>query len=577
MYKTGDLARRLPNGQLQYLGRTDEQVKIKGVRIELGEIEAAALSHPAVTACVAGTTDIARSISGHAEAFCVQCGVSSRAPDISLDQDNLCNLCDGYEKYQSRAAAYFKEMNDLKAIAHEIKSSNSPHYDCMMLLSGGKDSTYALARLVDLELRVLAYTLDNGFISDAAKANIARVCQALKVDHRFGSTEAMNEIFVDSLNRYSNVCNGCFKTIYTLSMKLADEMDIPVIVTGLSRGQFFETRLTAELFTSDRVNVEAIDDLVLSARKAYHRVDDAPSRLLNATAFKDDRIFEKVRFVDFYRYCPVTLDKLLSYLDERLPWVRPTDTGRSTNCLINDVGIFVHKAERGYHNYTLPYSWDVRLGHKQRDAALAELDDDIDEDNVKSILSDLGYHLKVPSGATEHRLIMHYVASPPLSDVQLRGWLADRLPATMMPAYLTRLHKMPLSPNGKVLKSALPAPQADGRIASTTNLPETPLQKQIATKWQSLLNLDSIGLDENFFELGGDSLMAIRVASQLNKEGLNLQPADLFDHQTISELSQLIESRPDLPSQRVFEAERFSTVSDAQKAKLSALLASKRP
>ena len=42
--------------------------------------------------------------------------------------------------------------------------------------------------------------------------------------------------------------------------------------------------------------------------------------------------------------------------------MRPSDTGRSTNCLINNIGIFVHKAERGFHNYALPYSWDVRLG-----------------------------------------------------------------------------------------------------------------------------------------------------------------------------------------------------------------------
>ena len=86
-----------------------------------------------------------------------------------------------------------------------------------MLLSGGKDSTYALCRLVDMGLRVYAFTLDNGYISEQAKDNIRRVVAALGVEHEFATTPAMNAIFRDSLTRFSNVCNGCFKTIYTLA------------------------------------------------------------------------------------------------------------------------------------------------------------------------------------------------------------------------------------------------------------------------------------------------------------------------------------------------------------------------
>ena len=82
---------------------------------------------------------------------------------------------------------------------------------------------------------------------------------------------------------------------------------------------------------------------------------------------------------------------MLSYLEQKVTWVRPKDTGRSTNCLINDVGIFIHQQERGFHNYALPYSWDVRMGHKDREAAMEELDDQIDEDNVRTILEEIGY------------------------------------------------------------------------------------------------------------------------------------------------------------------------------------------
>ena len=219
-------------------------------------------------------------------------------------------------------------------------------------------------------LKVLAFTLDNGYISEQAKGNVNRIVKKLGVDHVYGQTEHMNEIFIDSLNRHQNVCNGCFKTIYTLSTKIAMEKEIPFIVTGLSRGQFFETRLTEELFWDEELDVKKIDDAILEVRKLYHREKDAVKDLLDVTMFEDDAIFDKVQFVDFYRYSDVSLEDMLTYLDEKVGWIRPTDTGRSTNCLINQLGIYVHKKEKGYSNYSFPYSWDVRLGHKTRDESL---------------------------------------------------------------------------------------------------------------------------------------------------------------------------------------------------------------
>ena len=101
--------------------------------------------------------------------------------------------------------------------------------------------------------------------------------------------------------------------------------------------------------------------------------------------FDDDEVFHQIEIIDFYRYHDVPLDELLEFLDTHVPWVRPSDTGRSTNCLINNTGIYVHRKERRFHNYALPYSWDVRLGHKTRQAALAELDDEIDVVQVRNI------------------------------------------------------------------------------------------------------------------------------------------------------------------------------------------------
>ena len=65
--------------------------------------------------------------------------------------------------------------------------------------------------------------------------------------------------------------------------------------------------------------------------------------LLDVSMFRDERIFDEIQFIDYFRYTDVELDELYDFLSTRVPWVRPRDTGRSTNCLINEAGIYVHQ------------------------------------------------------------------------------------------------------------------------------------------------------------------------------------------------------------------------------------------
>jgi amino acid adenylation domain-containing protein len=563
-YRTGDRGRWNRNGQLEFLGRVDLQIKWRGARIEIGEVEAALASFPDIGQCAAKLMSTQRDSA--VTRRCARCGLESAHPEARLDAQSVCSICHDFEKRRTHVASYFSTMADLEAIMAEASEKATGPHDCLVLSSGGKDSTYALCKIVDLGARPLVFHLDNGYISEQALENVRRVVDELGLEMVVGRTPSMNEIFADSLRRYSNVCNGCFKTIYTLSMNIAHERGIKTIVTGLSRGQIFETRL-ADHYRQNIFDPDAIDRTILEARKAYHRMDDAVAQSLDVEIFQDDSIFDEIRFVDFYRYCESTLDEMMSYLGKRTPWVRPSDTGRSTNCRINEVGIFVHTRERGFHNYSLPYSWDVRLGHKERDAATAELDDRIDVPTVRDRLDVLGYREQTPSEVAENRLVAYYVSDRELNTGEIRRFLADRLPPEMIPAIFERLDALPLTANGKLDRQSLRAPEGHRPLLERAySQPRSEAEKALVEAWCETLNLDRIGIDDDFFELGGDSIQCIQIVTLARQKGWEISPQLLFEHPTVAELARHAQVATEEPAAGEW------TTAQASDAELSELL-----
>ena len=542
MYYTGDLVRWNGERDLEYLGRIDEQVKLSGFRIELADIEANLSNHPDIdTAAVVVMKE--KQIIPESEIInCSECGLPSNYPNADFDEGGICHLCNAFKGYKEKTDKYFKTEEQLRKLLTSKKGVNES-YDCLSLLSGGKDSTYILAKLVNMGLRVLAFTLDNGYISDQAKTNINKIVKKLGVDHMYGETPHMNKIFVDSLHRHQNVCNGCFKTIYTLSTKVALDKNIPFVVTGLSRGQFFETRLTEELFWDETISNAGIDRTILEARKLYHQEEDAVKQLLDVSMFHDESTFTKVQFVDFYRYSDVSLGEMLHFLKENVDWVRPTDTGRSTNCLINQLGIYVHKKEKGYSNYSFPYSWDVRLGHKTREETLEEINEYIDETEVKRIMKEIGYEEMDRQGEGRKRLVGYYTGKVRLSSMDLNRYLSEKIPQFMIPSVFKHLEELPLTGNGKVNKAVLRSlNEVQLEMDTPFVAPGNEIEELLEGIWKEVMGLSKIGVYDNFIALGGHSLAAIRVTTRINDElGMNFPLNKIFELPTISDYAKFIE------------------------------------
>ncbi len=130
-----------------------------------------------------------------------------------------------------------------------------------------------------------------------------------------------------------------------------------------------------------------------------------------------------------------------------------------------------------------------------------------------------------------------------LSPSELRAFLMMRLPDYMIPAFLMVLPSLPLTANGKIDRKALPTPDADQLTLETPFVaPRTKTEKALARIWADVLGLEQVGIRSNFFELGGDSIMSIQIVARATEAGLKLTPKDLFQHQTIAELAEVIET-----------------------------------
>ncbi|MDH3695358.1 MAG: AMP-binding protein [Gammaproteobacteria bacterium] len=535
LYRSGDLAHFDFDGNLHYLGRVDEQVKIKGVRIEPGEIEAAIQLYPGIDECAIVAVASQQEKKANSQ-HCQNCGISSNYPGIRFDDNEVCNICHDYEKAKDRLAGYFGNEKSLARLVNNVRAQLSEQSNCIALVSGGKDSTYMLYRLVELGLRPIVFTLDNGYLSEQAKSNIENTASDLGLEQIYGRTDHMNEIFADSLARFCNVCNGCFKTIYTLSMQFALDRRIDTIFTGLSRGQLFETRLH-DFYNRPEVDVERFDEMINGARKAYHRMADAVSKCLDTSIFDDASIFDKIKFVDFYRFIDVSLDVVMNYLENKTVWVRPEDTGRSTNCRINDVGIYVHKKQRGFHNYELPYSWDVRIGHKNRDQALHELNDEIDQSKVERILQELNIRaIDDKAGQPgDMQLVAYYAAEKEISHDSLASHLLESLPQNLIPTKFIRLNELPKNNNGKIDRRNLKDQIKNDKTSNRDlQLPRTLTEEKLLCIWRKVFRHDNIGIDSNFFDLGGDSMTAIQIVHLAAVEQMSLSADLLFQLPTIA-------------------------------------------
>lgn len=553
LYKTGDQGRWLEDGNIEILGRVDEQVKIRGYRIELGEIEAALSGYPGVNEMVVVVKDNKKRTTEIQ--VCRNCGITTAYPNTQINETGLCQLCQEIDLYQKYCSQYFKTLADLDELLKQKNAPKKSKYDCLLLYSGGRGSAYALYHLVEMGYQVLAVTYDNGYFSKSDLDNIKKITTQLGVDHLVLQHQNTDAILKESLKLAHTVCRGCFHTSASLAAEYAYKNQINVVVGAtISRGQIIENKLFF-LFEQGISDATQLEKEIKSIQKSAPEMDKAIFDFIDIDVIKDKSAYDNVTSVDFYRYCDVTNEAMIAYLNDKDPYWRTRKNYAiySTNCAIKQIGDFCHLKERGFHYYGSATSWERRLGHLTLENVKEDLSCGAKQAAFDSFARRIHYETGQASGKLEIQSVCaYYVASGELAATELREYLLTKLPEYMIPSYFIKIDQIPLTANGKIDKKTLPEPDPNAITSAEYVAPENETEERLAEIWQKVLGLERVGTGDNFFEIGGNSILLIQMHTQIEKQFPGqVTITDLFAYPTVAKLAGGIDKKTDIPERNL--------------------------
>ena len=335
---------------------------------------------------------------------CTRCVLPESFPGIQFDDDGVCNHCHAAEvsKHTSSQEARYREKFEKLWKQKRGKSA----YDCLVSYSGGKDSSYTLALMArEYGARILAVTVDHGFVSPQAIENIRSVVEALGVDHiafrpRF---DVLRKIFVacsskrlfapKAIERASTICTACMSIVKFSTLKMSIERGIPFIVFGWSPGQ---AGLSSSVYKASPRMIGSMQQAVKKPLEDVAGADIEPYFMSEDHFARVDDFPYYINPLAFNEYSEA---KILSVVSE-FGWKPPEDTDpNSTNCLLNCYGNMVHKQQFGFHPYAFELAGLVRQGMLDRDEAIARLSEPEDSEMLGKVKCRLGITVPALRGA----------------------------------------------------------------------------------------------------------------------------------------------------------------------------------
>jgi amino acid adenylation domain-containing protein/non-ribosomal peptide synthase protein (TIGR01720 family) len=616
LYQTGDLCRYLPDGNLEYLGRVDHQVKVRGFRIELGEIESVLSQHPAVReAAVVARED------GPGDKRLAGYVVADRAALAAMEEFRDAEA-QQVADWQALYEANYAEPNPEEDPLFNIKGWHSSYTGQPIPaeeMHEWVDST--VTRILALKpQRVVEIGCGTGLLlfqllphcqnyvaADFSAQAIRYVDQVLSQADLPADRLILKQAAADSLDM--DGADG----------QAPDTVILNSVVQYFPSSEYLSTVLEravdavadgGQIFIGDVRNLTLLEEFqalaTLGMAVPGTERERLRQRMMQGVAEEDELLLDPAFFYSLASRLPrvtaveVSLkrgdhwnemsqfryDVLLRIGDQPAAarevvwndWARERMSIARLRELMAEKP--AHLAISGIPNLrTAGAAW-VRdqilfadgpsTADEIRDAQHRQPAAGVNPEEIWQLGAEWGYEVRVcPSGSRQRGcfdMVMDRAGQSRIDNLvlpgqqqakgaalandpvrgkliatlipMLRRHLEQRLPDYMVPSAFLCLDELPLSPNGKVDRKALPAP--DGirpDLESAFTPAQTATEETLSRIWAEVLRLEQVGIHDNFFELGGDSLLSIQIIARARQAGLPLTPRQVFQHQTIAELA----------------------------------------
>ncbi|VEP15782.1 conserved hypothetical protein [Hyella patelloides LEGE 07179] len=565
IYKTGDLARYLPNGNIEFLGRLDNQVKIRGFRIELGEIESVLSTHPQIQ-----QVKVIEREDTLGNKRLVAYLVPLEAKETDFQPQTGVELWPSVaEFYVYDELLYYAMTNDHRRNQSYQVAINQLVKDKIVVEIGtGKDAILAKFCAEAGAKKVYAIERDEQ-TSKLASARVQELglSEQIKIIHGDATTVNLPEEADVCVSEIVGAIGGC--------------EGAAVIINNARRFLKPDGVMIPERSVTQIIAVTLPDELLNKPQ------------FTKGSGYYTQKIFEQVGYPFDLRVCIKGLDRA-NWLSDRgvfedLDFTQPVSTefthsirltiaksGRLDGFL---VGLNLHTIEGEcidileHEHSWLPVYFPVfepGIDVNEGDVIEAVCTRTLCENNLNPDYALRGRLLKKNGEYIEFEYISYHwkqlfkqtpfyqrlFADNNLEDyainglqpqpevssnTELRSYLQSKLPDYMIPSNFVTLDALPLTPNGKIDRRALATLDISQREAEANFVPpHTTTEETLSKIWAEVLGIEQVGIENNFFELGGDSILSIQIVSKANQAGLQLTPKQMFQHQTIAELASVV-------------------------------------
>jgi amino acid adenylation domain-containing protein len=619
LYKTGDLARYLPDGNIEYLGRIDNQVKVRGFRIELGEIEGVLSQHPLV-----------------------QSGVAVAKVDNTGDKQLVAYLVPALKNKvlpQELAQWQSEYVSDWQMLYEQAYGQPQASIDDPTFNISGWNSSYTkqaipaqemqewvegtVGRILSLSpQRVLEIGCGTGLLlsrvapncleywgcdySSAALQHVEKVCKTVlgldnvRLLHQMADnftgipkgefdTVVINSVvqYFPSVEYLLQVIEGAIAAIAQQGkIFMGDVRSLPLLEpfhAAVQLSQVSEDKTIEQWQQQVNQSVASEEELLIDPGFFIALKQRFPQ--ITWVEIQPKRGYAENELTQF-RY-DVTLHIGTDVQTTEVPWLNWQLDGLSLTQIENQL----HQKQpellgiRGIPNQRVQQAlqiWQwlenppaVETVGQLRQLLIQQPTVGINPEEFYKLGQELGYTVHVSwwessqdgsydvifcgsqaqkaafwdNSSINAKSSTDYTNNPLYGKLvqklvpQVRSFIQQKLPNYMMPQAFVLLKAMPLTPNGKVDRRALPAlDTATRNLATGFVSPRTPLEAQLVQIWCEVLGVERIGVKDNFFELGGHSLLATQVVSRINSAlGFGLSVQKMFEFPTVAAIASYLE------------------------------------